>query len=111
MQFLNYTGLDNDILIVVTIIKICMQLSTIEQIKIGLESGLLTTKGAIHFCLLINKGARPCELSEWLGLPASTVYANLRRMEVKREKIEGRVNLAEGGSIVRERPGAVYAVK
>jgi hypothetical protein len=31
-------------------------------------------------------------------------------MEVKREKIEGRVNLAEGGSIVRERPGAVYAV-
>ena len=88
-----------------------MELHTINQVKSALGQGLLTTKGAIHYCLVINKGARPCELSEWLGLPPSTIYGNLRGMEVNKKKVEGSVALSENGQIIRERPGAVYAVK
>jgi hypothetical protein len=88
-----------------------MELSTIDGVKEALSQGLLTTKGAIHCCLRINKGARPCELSQWLGLPASTIYGNLKVMELRKKKVQGSVALSDNGQLVRERPGAVYAVE
>jgi hypothetical protein len=98
-------------MIVVTFINFRMNLSTIAEIKTALKEGLLTTRGAIYYSLIVKKGARPCELSEWLELPASTVYSNLRTMELKSTKMNGAVTLGEDGELIRERPGVTYAVK
>ena len=88
-----------------------MNLSSIEGIKTARDQGFLTTKGAIYCILQIKEGARPVELEKWLELPASTIYANLRTMEVSKKVIEWSVSLADNGQIIRERPGAVYAVQ